>query len=118
MVQLSPSSVEHVQRVAPSGLCFLSQCGISSATSAQTADIGAAGGSFYLSSASCVQLARTELERADSLGTQAIKDALRRLVELMEEWQLILTEKARGTFHEPASSAAAKSVPSEPSALL
>jgi len=41
---------------------------------------------------------------------QAIKDALRRLVELMEEWQLILTEKSRGTFHEPVSSAAAKSV--------
>ncbi len=41
---------------------------------------------------------------------QAIKDALRRLVELMEEWQLILAEKSRGTFHEPVSSAAAKSV--------
>lgn len=42
---------------------------------------------------------------------QAIKDALKRLVELMEEWQVILTEKARGTFHEPVSSAAAKSAP-------
>ena len=41
---------------------------------------------------------------------QAIKDVLRRLVELMEEWQLILTQKSRGTFHEPVSSAAAKSV--------
>ncbi|KAL0053523.1 hypothetical protein WJX82_006983 [Trebouxia sp. C0006] len=39
---------------------------------------------------------------------EAIKDALRRLVELMEEWQLILTEKSRGTFHESVSSAAAK----------
>jgi len=42
--------------------------------------------------------------------SQAIKDALKRLVELMEEWQFILTEKSRGTFHEPVSSAAAKSV--------
>ena len=42
---------------------------------------------------------------------QAIKNVLKLLVELMEEWQLILTEKAQAAFHEPVSSAAAKSVP-------
>ena len=41
---------------------------------------------------------------------QAIKSVLKLLVELMEEWHLILTEKAQGTFHEPVSSAATKSV--------
>ena len=40
---------------------------------------------------------------------QAIKSVLKLLVELMEEWHLILTEKAQGTFHEPVSSAATKS---------
>lgn len=40
---------------------------------------------------------------------QAIRSVLKLLVELMQEWQHILTEKARGTFHEPVSSAAAKS---------
>ena len=40
---------------------------------------------------------------------QALKNVLKLLVELMEEWQLILTEKAQATFHEPVSSAAAKS---------
>ena len=39
---------------------------------------------------------------------QAIRNVLKRLVELMEEWQMILIEKARGTFNEPVSSAAAK----------
>ena len=39
---------------------------------------------------------------------QAIKHVLKLLVELMEEWQLILTEKAHVTFHEPVSPAAAK----------
>lgn len=45
---------------------------------------------------------------------QAIKNVLKLLVELMEEWQLILTEKAQATFHEPVSSAAAKSATSLP----
>ncbi|KAL3146696.1 hypothetical protein ABBQ32_000920 [Trebouxia sp. C0010 RCD-2024] len=39
---------------------------------------------------------------------EAIRSVLKLLVELMQEWQHILTEKARGTFHEPVSSAAAK----------
>ena len=39
---------------------------------------------------------------------QAIKDSLRRVVEVMEEWQMILAEKACATFREPPSSAATK----------
>lgn len=39
---------------------------------------------------------------------EAIKDSLRRVVEVMEEWQMILAEKACATFREPPSSAATK----------
>ena len=45
---------------------------------------------------------------------QALKNVLKLLVELMAQWQHILTEKAQATFHEPVSSAAAKSAPFSP----
>ena len=44
----------------------------------------------------------------NAMMLQAIKDSLRRVVEVMEEWQMIMAEKACATFREHPSSAATK----------